>query len=110
MNTPAPKPVIWMGDSLARLQACPPTVQDEIGYAIYLAQIGEKHPRAKPLKELGSGVLDVDQPKVSALRRGRLWGFSLDHLVRFLVLLDHDVDIVVKKRSRPGVPARLLIA
>lgn len=48
MNTPAPKPVIWMGDSLARLQAFPPTVQDEVGYAIYLARIGEKHPRAKP--------------------------------------------------------------
>ncbi len=59
MNTPAPKPVIWMGDSLARLQAFPPIVQDEIGYAIYLAQIGEKHPRAKPLKGLASGVLEV---------------------------------------------------
>jgi len=59
MKAPAPKPVIWMGDSLARLQAFPPTVQDEIGYAIYLAQIGEKHLRAKPLKGLGSGVLEV---------------------------------------------------
>ena len=59
MNTLAPKPVIWMGDSLARLQAFPSTVQDEVGYAIYLAQIGEKHQRAKPLKGLGSGVLEV---------------------------------------------------
>jgi hypothetical protein len=30
MNAPAPKPVIWMGDSLARLQAFPPTVQPDI--------------------------------------------------------------------------------
>ena len=30
MNTSAPKPVIWMGDSLARLQAFPPTVQPDI--------------------------------------------------------------------------------
>jgi predicted XRE-type DNA-binding protein len=30
-------------------------------------------------------ILDVDQPKVSALIRGRLAGFSLDRLVRFLV-------------------------
>jgi phage-related protein len=59
MNTPAPKPVIWMGDSLERLQAFPATVQDEVGYAIYLAQIGGKHPHAKPLKGLGSGVLEV---------------------------------------------------
>ncbi len=54
-----PKPVTWMGDSLARLHAFPPTVQDEIGYALYLAQIGEKHLSAKPLKGLGSGVLEV---------------------------------------------------
>ena len=55
-------------------------------------------------------ILDVDQPKVSALRCGRLSGFSLDRLVRFVVLLGHDVEIVVKKRSRRGVPARLLVA
>jgi phage-related protein len=59
MNTLAPKPVIWMGDSLERLQEFPATVQDEIGYAIYLAQVGEKHQSAKPLKRLGSGVLEV---------------------------------------------------
>ena len=53
-------------------------------------------------------LLDVDQPKISALRRGRLSGFSLDRLVRFVVLLGHDVEIVVKKRSRGQ--ARLLVA
>ncbi len=59
MNTSAPKPVIWMGDSLERLQEFPATVRDEVGYAIYLAQIGEKHVHAKPLGGLGSGVLEV---------------------------------------------------
>ena len=59
MSTPAPKPVVWMGDSLERLQEFPATVQDEVGYAIYLAQIGGKHQSAKPLKGLGSGVLEV---------------------------------------------------
>ena len=54
-------------------------------------------------------LLDVDQPKISALRRGRL-SVSLDRLVRFVVLLGHDVEIVVKKRSRSRGPARLLIA
>lgn len=55
-------------------------------------------------------LLDVDQPKISALRRGRLSGFSLDRLVRFVVLLGHDVEIVVKKRSRSSGQARLLVA
>ena len=36
--------------------------------------------------------------------------FSLDRLVRFVVVLGHDVEIVVKKRSRPGGAARLLVA
>src|SRR3990167_1927275 len=55
-----------------------------------------------------AALLDVDQPKISALSRGRLSGFSLDRLVRFVVLLSHDVEIVVKKRSRGH--ARLLVA
>jgi len=59
MKASVPKPVIWMGDSLARLRTFPSTVQDEIGYALYLAQVGGKHVSAKPLRGLGSGVLEV---------------------------------------------------
>jgi predicted XRE-type DNA-binding protein len=55
-------------------------------------------------------VLRIDQPKVSALVRGRLAGFSLDRLVRFLVLLGSDVKIVVKPRTRATGRARVLVA
>jgi predicted XRE-type DNA-binding protein len=55
-------------------------------------------------------VLEIDQPKVSALTRGRLAGFSLDRLVRFLVLLGSDVEIVVKPASRTGRRARVMVA
>jgi predicted XRE-type DNA-binding protein len=55
-------------------------------------------------------VLEVDQPKISALKRGRLSGFSLDRLVRFLVLLGSDVEIVVKDQSSSRRRARLLVA
>jgi predicted XRE-type DNA-binding protein len=57
-----------------------------------------------------AAVLQVDQPKVSALVRGRLAGFSLDRLVRFLVLLGSDVEIVVKPRSRAAGRARVMVA
>ena len=53
------KPLVWMGDSLAALREFPKAVKEEMGYALYLAQVGGKHPCAKPLKELGSGVLEV---------------------------------------------------
>lgn len=59
MTKPSPKPVVWLGDTLATLRACPQDVQDEVGYALYLAQTGEKYADAKPLKGLGPGVLEV---------------------------------------------------
>jgi phage-related protein len=59
MPQPSPKPVMWLGDTLATLRTCPQDVQDEVGYALYLAQIGEKYAGAKPLKGLGPGVLEV---------------------------------------------------
>jgi phage-related protein len=53
------KPVVWIGDSLRMLKTFPPSVRDEVGYALYLAQCGEKHAAAKPLAGLGPGVLEV---------------------------------------------------
>ncbi|MEK7705742.1 MAG: helix-turn-helix transcriptional regulator [Myxococcota bacterium] len=46
-------------------------------------------------------ILGVDQPKVSALLRGQLAGFSTDRLIRFLTAIGQDVEIVVlRARSR----------
>lgn len=53
------KPVVWVGDSLRVLKTFPAAVQDEVGYALFLAQRGEKHVSAKPLKGLGTGVLEI---------------------------------------------------
>ena len=40
----------------------------------------------------------------------RVAGFSLDRLVRFLVLLGRDVEIVVKPRARAAGQGRVLVA
>ncbi|MGH9789505.1 MAG: type II toxin-antitoxin system RelE/ParE family toxin [Candidatus Acidiferrales bacterium] len=48
-----------MGDSLSVVRGFPEAVREEVGYALYLAQIGAKHPKAKPLKGIGAGVLEV---------------------------------------------------
>lgn len=53
------KPVVWLGDSLRALKSFPATVQDEMGYALFLAQRGGKHISAKPLRGMGAGVLEV---------------------------------------------------
>ena len=56
---PGPKPLIWVGDSLQTVRSFPEDVKDEIGFALYQAQTGNKHIKAKPLKGLGAGVLEV---------------------------------------------------
>lgn len=49
-------------------------------------------------------ILGVDQPKISALLRGRVTGFSVERLLRFLLALDRNVEIVV--REKPTTQAR----
>lgn len=55
-------------------------------------------------------VLGIDQPRVSALVSRRLQGCSMDRLVRFLMLLGHDVDIRIGPTSPAGGPARIRVA
>lgn len=49
-------------------------------------------------------ILGVDQPKISALLRGRLSAFSVDRLIRYLVALGKDIDIRISGDSvdKPG--------
>ena len=49
-------------------------------------------------------LLGIDQPKISALLRGRLDGFSSDRLFRFLNALDRDIEIVIKPADNPKHP------
>ena len=54
------KPLFWLGASRKKLSAFPEEVKDVMGYALYLAQAGEKSPAAKPLKGFGgAGVLEI---------------------------------------------------
>lgn len=49
-----------MGSSLSDLRGFPLEVSRAIGYALHFAQMGDKHPQAKPLKGFGSGsVLEI---------------------------------------------------
>ena len=59
MGTEVLKPVEWVGSSKADLKKFPATVQDQVGFALYQAQIGRRHRDAKPLRRLGADVLEV---------------------------------------------------
>jgi predicted XRE-type DNA-binding protein len=43
-------------------------------------------------------LMGIHQPKISAMLAGRFRGYSVERLMRFLVALGHDVEIVVKPR------------
>ena len=55
----APKPLIWVGDSLEAVRGFPTEVKDEVGVALFQAQLGGKHIKAKPLQHIGPGILEV---------------------------------------------------
>ena len=64
------------------------------------------------LKERGlkqveaAGLIGIRQPDVSKMLRGELRQFSVERLLRFLVALDQDVEIVVKPhRDAKNAPA-----
>lgn len=52
-------PVHWVGSSKKDLLAFPEPVVTAIGYALGVAQLGGKHPHAKPWKGEGGGVFEV---------------------------------------------------
>lgn len=55
-----PKPLKWVRSSRSDLREFPAAVRREAGFALYLAQIGMKAVKAKPLKGFGgAGVLEV---------------------------------------------------
>jgi predicted XRE-type DNA-binding protein len=44
-------------------------------------------------------LLGIDQPKISALACGRLSGFSIERLFKFLRILNQDIVIMVKPHN-----------
>ena len=54
------KPLHWIASSLDDLRDLPEDVKDSFGYALQVAQQGNRHASAKPLKGFGgAGVLEI---------------------------------------------------
>lgn len=56
---PGEKPLHWVGSSKRDFLAFPEPVKSDMGYALGLAQLGGKHPHAKPWKGEGPGVFEL---------------------------------------------------
>jgi phage-related protein len=60
LMSPPLKPVEWISSARDDLREFPEEVQQMMGFALYRAQLGKKHPDAKPLKGFkGSDVLEI---------------------------------------------------
>jgi phage-related protein len=53
------RPLFWMASSKRDYGEFPLRVQDTLGFELFLAQTGQHPPSAKPLKGLGSRVVEL---------------------------------------------------
>jgi predicted XRE-type DNA-binding protein len=56
-----------------------------------------------------ASALGINQPKVSALQRYKLEGFSVERLMTFLTALGQDIEIVIRKKPRSRLAARITV-
>jgi predicted XRE-type DNA-binding protein len=75
-----------------------------LAYALNQVLAGRKLSQADTAKLLG-----VTQPKVSALRHYKLAGFSVERLMNLLTALDHDVEIVIRRKPRSRKAGRISV-
>ena len=77
-----------------------PNPEERLAKAELARQINKLIKQQKMTQVDAAKLLDIDQPKVSALHKGKLAGFSLERLFRFLNVLGQNVTIKITPKSR----------
>lgn len=77
-----------------------PDAEQRLAKAELALQINKILKQKRLKQKQAAKILGVDQAKISLLNRGRLAYFSIERLVRYLTLLNQDVEIVIKKSKR----------
>jgi predicted XRE-type DNA-binding protein len=65
-----------------------------------IKQIVDIIEKNKITQKEAANLLGIDQPKISALKRGQLTGFSTERLFNFLNILGQDVQIILKAKPK----------
>jgi phage-related protein/predicted XRE-type DNA-binding protein len=87
-----------------------PDADDLLAKADLAGKIIGEIQRRRITQAQAAEILRIDQPKISALKQGKLSGFSVERLMRFLLLLGRDIEIAVKDKPRSRPRARLRVA
>ena len=82
-----------------------PNPEECLAKAKLVQRIADAIAERKLTQAQAAGILGIDQPKVSALVRGKLEGFSIDRLLRFLNPLGRDLEIIVSNTRRGNARA-----
>ena len=100
--------VVSSGNVFADLNL--PKADELLVKAELVAKIMQETERRRLTQSQAATLLGIDQPKISALKQGRLSGFSIERLLRFLLLLGRDIEITVKEKPKSRLSARLRVA
>ena len=87
-----------------------PQADDLLAKAELAAKIIAEIQRRRLTQSQAAAILGIDQPKVSALKQGKLSAFSIERLMRLLLVLGRDIEITVKGRAKSRSVARLRVA
>ena len=87
-----------------------PNPEERLAKAELARQINNIIKERKLTQTAAAALLDIDQPKISALNTGKLAGFSLDRLFRFLNSLDQNITIKVTPRARSKKHAEITVS
>lgn len=87
-----------------------PQADELLAKAALARQISTIATRRRMSQAQAARLLRTTQPKVSDLFAGKLAGFSMERLIRFLNALGHDVNITVSASSTTSPPATVRVA
>jgi predicted XRE-type DNA-binding protein len=84
--------------------------EEELAKAQLLAHIQETIGRRRLTQVAAARLMAIDRPKVSALMKGRGADFSSERLMRLLIRLGQDIEIVIvpSRRSRGNGRIRVI--
>ena len=86
-----------------------PNADDLLAKAELTARITAEIQRRRMTQARAAAILGIDQPKISALKQGKLAGSSIERLMRLLLLLGRDVEISVRNKPKSRSAARLRV-
>lgn len=99
--------IIGSGNIFADLGLSNP--EERLAKAELARQINNIIKQKKLTQVAAAELLEIDQPKVSALSKGRLSGFSLERLFRFLNILGQDITIKVSPKTKTKEKAEVKV-